>query len=154
MRAVMLSYNLIFLPVLNDWKRQGDNEVLLLQGVDLSRWTVPTFAGKTGKEGVEVVKSEIERLWSKLEEAIPTVDLFVFYVGSSGAERVINLAKEYGLTPERTLFVLCDCDLRFKIEVITSCGFNLARRVLANCGGQRELLAIYESLLSNGCLPS
>jgi len=147
-KVAMVSYN-AFAPGENGWKKNGDNSVLLLQNENGKRWGVKQFGG-----GPAECRVQVESLWDQLKKELPTIDKVIFYVGSRGAERVIELAAENGLTPDRAVFVFCDCNMRSKQGVIRDRGFEDAAIMMCECGGHSTMSRIYDSVLENGTIHS
>ncbi len=147
MRTVMMSYN-TFVPGLeNGWHEQNGNAVLLLQNETGQAWGITQF-GSTKAEWRAETEGVVNPLWAKLMEALPTIDEFVFYVGSYGAEHIIELAAKHGLTPEKTVFVLCDCNMGPKMNVLNKAGFATARKEMCECGGRETMRVMFEDALS------
>lgn len=154
MKVAMISYNTFVDGERNGWKNQGDNSVLLLQNEDGSRWGVNQDAKNSAelKAGADDCVAKVNGLWGQLVEALPTIDKIVFYIGSYGAERVIELAAEHGLTPDKAVFVRCDCNMTKKMGVIRDRGFSFSKVVDCECGGHRTMRSLYNDILTNGNL--
>ena len=156
MRIAMISYNTFVDNEQNGWKNNGNNSVLLLQNTDGSRWGVDQGATNAAElqAGADDCVSKVNDLWSQLVVALPELDKVVFYVGSYGAERAIELAAEHGLTPDRAVFVFCDCNMARKMEVVRSRGFSSSRVVDCECGGHNTMRYLYDNALNRGILPN
>lgn len=156
MKVAMISYNMFVDGECNGWKNNGENGVLLLQNSDGNKWGVDQNAttGAQLKAGADDCVLKVNGLWSQLVEVLPTIDKVVFYVGSYGAERVIELAAEHGLTPDRAIFILCDCNMTKKMGVIRSRGFSSSKVVYCECGGHGTMGRLYNDVLTKGSLPS
>ncbi len=153
MRIAMISYNMFVIREANGWKTNGDNAVLLLQNTSGKTWGLTQF-GLTPREWSNEAGAIVDPLWKQLESELPTIEKVVFYVGSDGAERVIELAADHGLTPDRAVFVCCSCNARTKREVISSRGFSGSPILHAVCGGHDEMRNIYNNVLNHGNLSS
>jgi hypothetical protein len=142
----VVSYNRV-LPGQSGWKTEGDNTVLLLQGDD-------EFVAVQGLASVSSLVNEgerlVEALWSELEEALPTLDTLVIYVGGYGSERGIELAAEHGVPAEKLVFVGCDCNQRAKLAMMERHGYDSVPLVESLCGGQGTMLMAYQALLASG----
>ncbi|HRH25657.1 MAG TPA: hypothetical protein PLD99_01735 [Parcubacteria group bacterium] len=149
MRAAMISYNTFVAGNENGWKNQGDNNLLLLQNADGNMWGTSQF-GKTAEQWNDETKSLIDPLWADLERELASLDVVVFYVGSYGAERIIELAAEHGLTPDRAVFVFCDCNMEKKSEVLRARGFENSRVIDCECGGHTTMRRVYTEILRYG----
>lgn len=152
MRIAMISYNTFLAEEHNGWKHNGSNSVLLLQNADGRKWGASQTARKTHKEWYQETKAIVAPLWEQLKSELPTIDKVVFYVGSHGAERVIELAAEHGLTPDRAAFLLCGCNTPRKIEMIRSRGFSSSMSMVCECGGHDTMRRLYYDVLCHGSL--
>ena len=149
MRVAMISYNTFVRGRANGWQRQGDNHVLLLQNETGSTWGVDQFAGVA-----DDCEDQVVSLWSQLTAELETLDKVIFCVGSNGAERVIQLAAKNGLTPDRAIFVFCDCNMRRKEDLIRMRGFETSRIIMYDCGGHEAMFRIYDHFLTFGDIPN
>ena len=147
MKTALISYNTFVDGERNGWKSQGENSVLLLQNADGDKWGT-SQSGETHEQWHEATKAIVDPRWGQLQIELPTIDKVVFYVGSYGAERVIELAAEHGLTPDRATFVLCDCNMTKKMGVIRSRGFASSRVIDCECGGHRTMWRLYKEALT------
>lgn len=156
MRVAMISYNAFVDGEPNGWKNQGDRAVLLLQNEDGSMWGVDQNATSSAqlKAGADDCVAKVNGLWGQLVEALPTIDKVVFYVGSYGAERVIELAAEHGLTPDKAVFVCCDCNMTKKMSMVRDRGFSSSKVVDCECGGHGTMRRLYKDVLTKGSLPN
>lgn len=155
MRVAMISYNTFARGQSNGLKENGENGVLLLQNTTGAAWGTSQASFSDGGEEQrwrDETSAIVDPLWETLKEALPTIDAVVMYVGSYGAERVIELAAQNGLTPDRAVFVMCECNRSKKRHLISSSGFGGSRVVECECGGHLTMLGIYESVLGEGRL--
>ncbi len=153
MRVAVISYNVFIPGEANGWKVHGDNSLLLLQGSGgewNSAWSMETY--EKWHEGI--TKSIVDPLWEQLQNEWKTIEKVVFYVGSYGAEQVIELAAKQGLAPNRAVFVFCDCNLNKKRDMIRSHGFSASKVVPSHCGGQATMKQIYNNALTRGVVPA
>ena len=138
----MISYN-HFVDEENGWKNcENGNQMLLLQ--DKNTWGTSQRGNMALWQ--EEAKTTIDPLWKQLLEELPTIDKVVMYVGSFGAERVIELAAANGLSPDRAVFVMCDCNLSVKTDIIVKNGFAESERIMCACGGHAAMMSIYSRL--------
>lgn len=149
MRIAMVSYN-GFVDAPNGWNRRGENEVFLLQNQD-ENWGVPIDSSL--EAGAAAARQKITTLWDELMEVLTTLDKVVMYVGSTGAERVIELAAKHNLRPEQAIFVYCDCDLSKKRRMLREFGLESAAQHLCDCGGHDAMRHIFIDFLATGRLP-
>lgn len=154
MRVAMISYNAFVDGESNGWKDKGGHAILLLQNADGNKWGTAQFANKTHEQWYDETKALVDPLWRQLVEALPTIDKVVFYVGSYGAERVIDLAAEHGLTPDKAVFVRCTCNLNKKMGVIRERGFSASKIMDCECGGHITMRRLYDNVLTEGRLPN
>jgi len=156
MKVAMISYNTFVDGESNGWKNQGDNSVLLLQNEDGSGWGVDQNATNSAQlqAGADDCVGKVNGLWGQLVEVLPTIDKVVFYVGSYGAERAIELAAEHGLTPDKAIFVCCHCNLNVKMRVIRDRGFSSSVIVDCECGGYNTMRLLYNNVLIGAGLPN
>lgn len=157
MKIAMISYNMFVDGESNGWKKKGRNRVLLLQNSTGKKWgTTQTLPGSRA-EATKLWEAEtaaiVDPLWEQLKKELATIDKVVFYVGSDGAERVIELARENGLTPERAIFVMCDCNMGVKMGAVRQHGFSSSQIVNCSCGGHDAMRRIYDGALAHGSLP-
>lgn len=151
MKIAMISYNTFVKGSENGWKEGNGGSILLLQNQNGSAWGLPQFVPP--QSGAQFCRDMINCLWDKLREVLPTIDKVIFYVGSNGAERAIELAAENGLTPDRAIFVFCDCNYSVKAELIRSRGFSCSKVVGCERGGYSTMRRIYNDFLAEGKLP-
>lgn len=151
MKIAMISYN-AFASGNNGWKSAGDNHLLLLQNSKGEVWGTPqTFRGEEEfAKTVAIAKELIENNWDKLLASLGKIDLVIFYVGSYGAERAIELAHEKGLDPMKAVFVLCDCNYGGKIDMLMRYGFSSSRVIKCECGGHYTMRRIHDNFLETG----
>jgi len=152
MKIAMISYNTFVNGVNNGLRSNGENHILLLQNANGDTWGISQSG--TEKQWYQETKTTVDPLWEQLQKELPTIDKVVFYVGSYGAERVIELAGEHGLTPDRAIFVLCHCNLHKKLSVIQERGFTASKLIYCECGGHGTMRNIYQEFLNKGTLPS
>ena len=96
------------------------------------------------------IREEITKLWAILDQTIPELDHLVVYIGSSGSERAIELAKK--MPAEKLTFVGCDCGISRKEAMIQSAGLGAAKRFLCDCGGHREMESMIRFYLQSGTI--
>ena len=152
MKIAMISYNAFVQNENNGWKKNGSNEVLLLQNADGKAWGTTQKGGNQELWDKET-KAIVDPLWEQLKSVLKTIDKVVMYVGSYGAERIINLAAENGLTPDRAIFVFCSCNQAAKSQAIRQGGFAQSQIIDCECGGHGTMRWIYDRALSKGELP-
>lgn len=152
MRVAMISYNTFVKNEQNGWKTQDGNAVLLLQNEDGSQWGIPK--GIKMETGTSACIAQVNSLWNQLAQSLPTLDKVIFYVGAQGAERTIELAAEHGLTPDRAIFVLCDCNIAKKMNLLRSRGFSSSKLIDCSCGGHIVMKNIYNTILEGNALPN
>lgn len=146
MKTAMISYN-AFVSESNGLKVDGNNSVLLLQNADGKTWGTSQF-GKTKKGWHEETKAIVDPLWRQLRDQLSSFDKVAIYVGSYGAEQVIELAAKSGLTPKQAVFVLCGCNSDVKMGIIKRLGFSSSRLISCECGGHKTMMHIYYEALN------
>jgi hypothetical protein len=155
MRIAMVSYNTFVGGEQNGWKRNGDREILLLQNETGAEWGISKSLSTKGLQaGIDECVKQVESLWSQLVEALPSMDKVFIYVGADGAERVIELASQHGLTPDKATFFSCRCNTDRKMSVAHSLGFASSRVIHCECGGQHTMEVVYRRALNEGVLPA
>ncbi|MSU54566.1 MAG: hypothetical protein EXS48_01865 [Candidatus Staskawiczbacteria bacterium] len=158
MRIAMISYNTFVRGQANGLKTgsEGGNSILLFQNADGKAWGMTQFisSGDREQQWHKEAKVLADPLWEQLKNELPTLDRVVFYVGSTGAERVIELAAEHGLAPECALFVFCDCNMSRKQGVIRERGFSSSKVLYCECGGHSTMARIYQMVLNGDPLPA
>ncbi len=158
MKVAMISYNTFVKGESNGWKNNGDNSVLLLQNEDGKKWGRRQVLIMDEADGSKEIWNRETRqaanpLWDELKKALPTVEKVLIYVGDR-AELMIELATSGGLTPDRAIFVMCDCNMGRKMDMIRSRGFSSSKVIECECGGHGEMNSIYYKILLKGLLPS
>jgi len=153
MRVAVQSYNTFVPGEPNGWRNRDEHHVLLLQNADGKTWGT-SQSGKSAEEWKDETKVIVDPLWETLRAKLPTIDAVVMYVGSHGAEHVIQLAAENGLTPDRAVFVFCDCNMSAKTQAIRDGGFSASRVIPCECGGHATMHRIYQKALTEGTLPN
>jgi hypothetical protein len=151
MQAALISYNTFVNGETNGWKSRGDNRVLLLQNGENQQWGIPQ-AGDLAT-WMKAVKDQVDPLWVQLLGELRAIDMVVMYVGTYGAEQIIDLAADNGLSAERAAFVLCDCNMGRKTAIIRKRGFAQAPTFMSECGGHSTMRELYRGLLRTGRLP-
>jgi len=162
MRGAFVTYNTIGDGSLSSgWHKHNGNEGLVLQNTKGFTWAVQENVGEVSEppdgysrsddQHVDVIRSQIEQLWEQLTRELDTLDILVIYVGSTGSERFIELAK--GLPAEKILFVACDCKLDRKNEAIREAGLWEAGGLLCECGGKHTMGEVFGHFMLHGRLP-
>ncbi len=96
------------------------------------------------------VTNEITRLWAQLREHVKELDYIVVYVGSDGSENAITLASE--LPSEKVTFVMCDCRLGTKDELLRRAGHTNARQIMCECRGLETMGRLCKRFLDTGMI--
>ncbi len=165
MRGAFVTYNTIGDGSLNSgWHEHNGNHALVLQNTKGFKFAINENIGDAESEAdlpdgffrsdtphVGVVKNQIEQLWEQLARELDTLDFLVIYVGSTGSERFIELAK--GVPAEKILFVACDCKLDRKNQAIRAAGLWEAGGLLCECGGRYTMGEVFGHFMLNGKLP-
>ncbi len=146
----LVSYNGFVDGESNGWKERGDKKVLLFQNSGGLSWGAQQRPQSQSElvAGAKSVERQIGCHWGVLADAIPELDTVYFYVGSYGAERAIELAREHRLDPGKAAFVLCDCGYSKKIGLIREYGFSSSRIIMCECGGHTTMRRLYDAALS------
>lgn len=147
----MISYNTFANEAKNGWKNNGENNILLIQDPQGRPWGT-TQSGISVSEMAQESVNAINIAWETLSTEIAKLDKVVIYVGSHGSEHAIKLAKESGLSDEKAIFVLCDCNQGSKERTIRDCGFENAKQIMCECGGRSTMGRMYSNFLSTGKL--
>lgn len=156
MNVAMISYNTFVNGESNGWKTNGENRVLLLQNEDGKKWSRRQVLIMNEADRAEEIWGRETRqaaypLWNELKEALPTIEKVVIYVGEK-AELMIELATSGGLTADRAIFVMCDCNMGRKMDMIRSRGFSSSKVIECECGGHNMMLRMYHNALMKGKL--
>lgn len=146
MRIAMFSYNGFVSSERNGWKQGVSNEILLIQDPEGRPWGT-TQSGISTSEMSRESHSVIENAWQALEAEIPTLDKFIIYVGSYGAERAIELAKQNNIPANKITFVMCDCGLSNKLQIISRCSYKDSAQMMCECGGRSTMNCLYQKYL-------
>jgi hypothetical protein len=149
MKIAMFSYNAFVSETTNGWKGSGDKQILLIQDPQ-GRIFATTQSGISTTEMANETKEAIDTVWDLLAAEISTLDKFVIYVGSHGAEYAIELARKNNIPAEKLLFVFCDCGTSKKMAMIKKCNYEEAKIIDCECGGEDTMSAIYEQFLETG----
>ncbi len=153
MKIAIISYNNFVQRETNGWKNNGDNSVLLIQNEkQLGRGRDPSKI--IPREIYDEMVETIDPLWKKLQNELAIIDKVVLYVGREGAEHFITLAAKHGLEPNRIIFVLCACNKMDKLELIRGYGFDRAKIIFCECGGNETMYNIYNFALTVGKIPN
>ena len=157
MKIAMISYNTFVSGQENGWTVGEQGSVLLLQNSDGRVWgtsqSKPLNNPNRNEEWHGETRAIVDPLWELLEKELPTIDKVVFYVGSTGAERVIELAAKHGLDPQRAIFVFCNCNYSVKNGLVKSRGFSCSKVMGCECGGHATMNRIYQNFLAGRGLP-
>ncbi|OGZ08207.1 MAG: hypothetical protein A3C93_00980 [Candidatus Lloydbacteria bacterium RIFCSPHIGHO2_02_FULL_54_17] len=131
-------------------------EALVLQNTKGEAWGAKRAPGsyeRTPSEGKTLTanrQEEIGALWEELQKHATEIDHLVVYVGANGSQRAVALSAQ--LPPERVTYVLCNCSLPAKENVIALMGMSAARRVDCECGGHDTMRAIFDRFMERGTL--
>jgi hypothetical protein len=152
MKTAFISYNTFVTGESNGWKGcSGLHQAMLLQNTTGEYWGMSQIG--TNEQWHGESKSIVDPLWGQLKAELPMIDKVIMYIGSIGAERVIELAAENGLTPDRAIFVLCSCNRSNKMRVIRERGFATSQTIECECGGHGTMASIFAAALQ-GVLPN
>lgn len=138
----MFSYNGFVSEETNGWKIGKNNEVLLIQDPEGRPWGTTQF-GILTSEMTKETQLVINNAWQALESEIPGLDKIIIYVGSYGAERAIELAKENNILADKITFVMCECGLSNKTQIIRNCGYSNSKQIMCECGGRSTMSRLY-----------
>ncbi|TSC60588.1 MAG: hypothetical protein LiPW15_466 [Parcubacteria group bacterium LiPW_15] len=135
----MITYN----PIIDHaraggWQMCGTNSVLLLQDAFY-------LSGTKARGGTDPLLDELEGNLSAL-------DKIVVYLGGHDSERIVEFIKAIGAAPDRTIFLVCDCNWVTKMEAIQKCGFSGSEMMECCCGGFEKMENIYWSVLRHGTI--
>jgi hypothetical protein len=153
MKIAMISYNRFVNK--NGWVHNSNNSVYLIQsysGKELGsflREPIGEF-----DDNVNKVKGYIDNSWKHLLERINEFDTIVYYVGSFGSERILELLHENNISPEKITFVLCTCNLNLKSMLVKKYGFSSSGLIFCQCGGHNAMKKIMDYFLENGKIPN
>jgi hypothetical protein len=138
-RVAIVTYNRI-------GEGQYENGVMQRGGVDIyiaqnghrTRWAAD---GSNDKEATR------RRVAGYVTKAFDLTDMshVYLYVGSHGGEEAIRQTADIPAT--RITYVMCDCNLSTKQELIRSCGNAAAEVQMCECGGRDTLERILRQLL-------
>lgn len=168
-RTAFVSYNEIYDAtekghvVAPGWHSQDDRAALALQTstpMDLAE-AIFEFALLTASVESATIMSEalnarshavVDEVWPQLQAALDTLDHVVLYIGDSTAEKVINLARQ--IPAPKLTFVMCDCNLHWKQQMISNVGLHEANMVvIRQCGGESAMGTFFRAFLETGELP-
>ena len=96
------------------------------------------------------VEKEVLDLWDELDQALPELDHIVVYVGASGSEEGIRRAAR--LPASKVTFVLCDCGLSYKRQLIDLHGLKQAPVKMCECGGRHRMRELFVRFMDGGQL--
>ncbi len=158
MKTAFVTYNTLGNGELaNGWhKGQNGAEALVLQNTKGEAWGAgrgPKDYGFEPREGENLTagrQREIGMLWGELQKHTADIDHLVVYVGANGSQRAVALSAS--LPPERVTYVMCDCSLPAKENMLALVGMRSARRVACECGGHGTMRAIYDRFMAKGTL--
>lgn len=145
--VAFLTYNTVGEGLSNGW-HEGPNgrRALVLQNTTGEQWAVRRDTPDAQCESNR--RSQIDILWSMLQEALENLDHVVVYVGVRGSERAIELAGK--LPASKVTFVACDCSLSKKEMMIQAAGLYDAGRILCECGGHRKMRRLFDNFMHSG----
>lgn len=153
MCVAFVTYNTVGGGLSNGW-HEGPNgrRALVLQNTTGSTWFAKQRVQNAAERIAEDdrVRDEIGNLWDQLQKALPNLDHIVVYVGSSGSERAIGLAAQ--LPAQNVTFVLCDCGIGYKLNLIRGNGLANAQLVPCECGGHGSMRRLYDRFMRSDAL--
>lgn len=154
MKIALVSYNTFLEGETNGWKQNNVNSVFLLQNTENEIWGAPQEAipAEKTKDNIAKVQTQIDSHWQQLIKILLELDYVVFYVGSFGAERAIELAQLNKLAPEKAIFVLCSCQADKKMDMIRKFGYATSKTISCKCGGHETMNKIFKQVLEYGNL--
>jgi hypothetical protein len=86
------------------------------------------------------VQNQVQFLASLLLPEISVYDKVVIYLGADSFEEAIAIAD--GLSPDKLVFVTCDCDLSRKQDFLDERGFSGSEIVLCECNDVKTMSAL------------
>jgi hypothetical protein len=141
MKIAMISYNTFLPGEKNGWKNGKENDILLLQGETVN------FSQSNYARNQEMIKGILKDQSGGINN-LNELDFIVIYLGRSGAEHSIGLMKENNVSPEKLIFVVCECELPLKKDLLKKSGYGNSILAMSECGGFREMMGLYRDL---GC---
>lgn len=153
--AAFMTYNSID-GILSGMHQLNGNKAIVLSNTKGHKWAVKEIAGEERPDNYDrgesqyqnCVRSEIDTLFESLSDKIEEIDTFVVYVGSSGSERAIELAKKF--PPSKLVFVGCDCGLNEKTRLLEVHGLGSAKKMLCECGGSKTMRQLFDHFFHCG----
>lgn len=154
MNIAILTYRTLGRSIENGHHEKNGNSVLLLQADTLDNPRPHPTTPDTEMRREDAIRLDIEDMWKQLLPEIDSFDKIVFYYGHDGAERSVELAKEYGIAPEKLVPVCCKCRYDAKEDLLEDCGYRESEIIPCACLGQGALHSIYVNALNEGVLRS
>lgn len=151
-----VTYNTVGDGLSSGWHGSNGRRALVLQNTRGNQWgarsdpNTPSGDDRTSDEFAGRVRDEVDTLWGQLQEALPTLDHCVIYLGSRGSERAIELAQK--LEPQKVTFVTCNCGLPIKALMVLGAGLANSGRVMCECGGHETMGRLFELFMGSGTL--
>lgn len=148
-KVALFSYNTFVSNGTNGWNQGKNNQVLLIQDSEGRRWGTQQRGISTTEMAQESVTA-IENGWQGLlASEINNLDHLYIYVGSYGAEHAIKLSRENNIPSDKVTFIMCDCGLRKKNQMIQNCNYNDAEVIMCECGGRETMGDMYHNFMNN-----
>ncbi len=144
-RIALVTYNVVGDGKYDSLIKQDGLEMHLVQNGHRSKWAVDK--NLSSKESTDVRERVAKRaIDAAMELSLEDMDRVYLYVGSNGAESII--AETRKMPADKITYVLCDCNLSKKRELLKQFGHPDAQVIVAECGGQRTLDKILKSYLN------
>jgi len=131
----------------NGWLEYPGKKALIVQNKDGARIGLPLWMLFTNPKATEICKTKMEDLFEGITSTLKQMNQIYVYVGLGGANDAIRLTKD--LPPQKLSYVLCDCNYRQKINLISEIGNNHAKLIKCECGGWDTLDKILKDFIGN-----
>lgn len=148
--AIFLTYNTVGKDgkYSNGSVLQGSNEAVVVQHPRGETWGA--YGRADEKVAGNTCRGLIHSVYGSALRQAQEFDLIVVYVGDRGSEGAIRLVSDQ--KPSRVHFVLCDCNLGRKQEMIKAAGLSRSRYTLCECGGHATMERLLIEFLDKGFL--
>lgn len=144
-RIAIITYNVVGEGIYGDVIRCDGREIYIVQNRHRSFWGADRSlpSGEIAESRNRIAKRTID---DAMKLSLKDMDKIFLYVGSGGGEEIILETRM--LPAEKITYIMCDCNLWLKEQLIESVGNADSKIIMSECGGQKTMEKILKSYLT------
>lgn len=146
--ALFLSYNSIGQngEYPNGVLEENGHKAIIVQHPRGKNWAVPGVIPM--QIGTALAETAVEELFKRAFGTDVEPDAVLVYVGAEGSEGAIRLAAH--LPQDKVGFVMCDCNMRAKAQMLHQHADHQTHILMCECGGQQTMGGLVKQFLQTG----